>query len=337
MANTNDQVQGWYNKYLGRGYSDPNEGQGWLNDPNAEENIKNSGEAKAWSQKQPMAQPQPAERQPYQATPAQSFGQADNRSTFYNITGTQQGSSLTPAQLKTYEPQLKAAGFSLVPSADGTVQKIRTPNGMIVDVIQGAMNGQNTAQWLQPDQGDGSSSSSGFGASASGIGGGGVSSELYRMLLERAHQGTTIDKNDPNIKQQVDPYVAQIDRQKRNYLSDMAEGLGPNANLTGQARVASEHAGQQTGLFQSQLIGRELQSRRDQIQQALSQLGDQLSTDQQQALTRELAQIQAASSRYGVDAQSNIANNQLGLGYNYFDWARDPANPSNIPNFNSSN
>lgn len=132
--------------------------------------------------------------------------------------------------------------------------------------------------------------------------------------MDRAKQGTQISPDDPNIKQQVEPYAAQIEREKRNYLADMAESEGPLANMRGESRVANEHAGQATGLFQSQLIGRELDAKRQEIQAALSQMGGMLTEQQQMALQKELSYLNDATQRYGIDSNANIAQGQLGLG-----------------------
>lgn len=159
----------------------------------------------------------------------------------------------------------------------------------------------------------------------------GVSDELYKMLLDRAHQGTTINPNDPNIRQQVDPYAAQVERSSRNYLADAAEGLGANANMTGERRLAAEHSGQQTGMFQSQLIGREIDARRTEIQSALAQLGGQLTADQQLALQRELGYMNDATQRYGLSNNYNLGMANANLGSDYFNWATSPSNPANWP------
>jgi hypothetical protein len=165
----------------------------------------------------------------------------------------------------------------------------------------------------------------------------GVSAELYNMLLARAKQGTAIDRNDPNIRQQVDPYAAAQERARRNYLADAAESLGPGANLRGEQRVAMERAGQATGLFESQLMGRELQNRRDEITHALDSLGNRLSEDQRLALQKELGYLNDATQRYGIDsnerqnnAQVGLGRDRLGLDYSELDWRMDPRNPNNM-------
>lgn len=164
----------------------------------------------------------------------------------------------------------------------------------------------------------------------------GVSAELYNLLLTRAKQGTTIDRNDPNIRQQVDPYAAAQERARRNYLADAAEQLGPNTNLRGEQRLAMERAGQASGLFESQLLGRELENRRAEIQNALDSLGNRLTADQQLALQKELGYLNDATQRYGIDKNAQTAQGQLelgrqnlGLNYSELDWRMDPRNPAN--------
>ena len=117
------------------------------------------------------------------------------------------------------------------------------------------------------------------------------SDDLYALLMGRAKQGTAVDRNDPNVRAQVDPFRANVERQKRSYLSDVAEAQGPYANIRGEQRMAAERAGQQSGLFEAQVIGGEIDARRQEISQALSLWGQMLSGDQRLALERELAML----------------------------------------------
>lgn len=215
--------------------------------------------------------------------------------------------------LKKYGVQLDAAGRG------------RIPGGDLLDLRIGAKAGINQAGWtavydpMNPGASPGGWGPPGPpGAPPPGNPGGppppGASNELYKLLMDRAKQGTKIDPNDPNIRQQVDPYAAAQERERRNYLADMAERSGPGANLRGESRLASERAGQATGMFQSQLIGRELQSRRDEIQNALSMWSDRLTEDQRQALQRELGYLNDATQRYGIDQQTGLGWGQIDLG-----------------------
>lgn len=119
----------------------------------------------------------------------------------------------------------------------------------------------------------------------------GNSSQLYQQLMQRAQQGTAVSSSDPNIRAQVDPVVAQQTRASRSYLDQLAEKSGPLANLQGERRLASERSGQAAGALESEVIGREIGARRDEIQQALSQWGQMLTADQRNALEMELAQL----------------------------------------------
>jgi hypothetical protein len=114
--------------------------------------------------------------------------------------------------------------------------------------------------------------------------------ELMALLMSRAQQGTAIDRNDPNIRAQVDPYVAQQERAGRNYLDTIAERAGGRPiNMQGEQRMVAERQGQNAGAFESEIIGRELAAKRSEIEQSL-QLA--VMTGNQQAamsLQKELA------------------------------------------------
>jgi hypothetical protein len=116
--------------------------------------------------------------------------------------------------------------------------------------------------------------------------------ELLALLMGRAKQGLAVNRDDPTVRAQVDPFTAQMERSSRNYLDDIAErGGGRPINLEGERRMASEKLGQQAGQFEGQVIGREVSARRDEIQNALSQWGDLLSQDEQIELQRELGYL----------------------------------------------
>jgi hypothetical protein len=139
--------------------------------------------------------------------------------------------------------------------------------------------------------------------------------EFLKLLMSRMTQGTEIDPNDPNIRQQVAPYAAAIERQKRSTMSDMAEQAGPLASgaLRGQERMLGERAGQAVGGFEADLVGRELQNRRDEIRQAMEQYGGVLDADQQRQLSRELATLDAQLKQMGISSQEGLGYAELGL------------------------
>lgn len=152
---------------------------------------------------------------------------------------------------------------------------------------------------------------------------------LYQQLLGRAQQSTQIDAQDPIIKGQVDAYRAEADRSQRNYLSDLAERAGPLANLRGEQRMAAERTGQDVGGFQAQLLGRELASRRAEIENALNSARGLLTAEQQAGLSRELSLVDKQMQGLGLSgqnagllSQSALGFGNLGLGYAGLDVQR---------------
>lgn len=224
-------------------------------------------------------------------------------------------------------------GGTLVSETAGTV---RTPHGELLDMLINASGtGPAKAGWTatyDPDaakygvtsagaaQGvgvGGATAGSVGSASASGsssVNKAGVSDELYNLLMGRAKQGLGVGRDDPNVRAQVDPLAAQMERTQRNYIADLAEKAGPLANIRGEERLASERAGQAAGTLESEVIGREIAARRDEIRNALDSLRDQLSEDQRLALTRELALLDDATRRYGIDTEADLGRGSLALG-----------------------
>jgi DNA-binding transcriptional MerR regulator len=191
----------------------------------------------------------------------------------------------------------------------------------------------------------------------------GTQDVVRNSYLQQATQGTTVDRNDPNLKQQLDPYVAAQEREKRNYVSEQAErlsakGLGDSGQMQQEQRLASENAANASGAFESQLVSRELQNKRAEIQNALSSLSGVLSADQQREMQTQLADLDATLKREGYSTQEGIAgqqnrtqmtlgqgalnvdmiktllqnqqfNNGQALNWSQFDWETSPMNPRN--------
>jgi hypothetical protein len=135
--------------------------------------------------------------------------------------------------------------------------------------------------------------------------------DLYNTLLNRSQQSLNLNANDPVIAAQTNAYRAEQTRGARNTMNQTAEAGGPMANLAGQNRMANEHAAQATGNFQSQLLGRELQSRRDEIQSSLAGMGGILSQDQQENLQRQLGLLDQNIKSRGLDIQSQLGQGGL--------------------------
>ena len=244
--------------------------------------------------------------------------------------------------------QAAAAAIGATP-LDAT--RMRLASGEVIDTRRDE-EGANALQWLvmggggsqgAPSNGDGGSwrvgmpsgtntqrmdstmggspmgGSPGFGglslggASTAGLAFGDRSNSLWNTLLQRSAQGLNINPNDPIIANQVSAFGAQQERAGRNYLAELAESEGPNANLGGEQRLVAERAGQATGALQAQLVGNELMARRQEIQNALTQMGGMLSDEQRMALQLKLGLIDANLRQQQVTNQNTQFGADLGL------------------------
>lgn len=136
---------------------------------------------------------------------------------------------------------------------------------------------------------------------------------LWGILSGRQGQSLDVNPKDPIIAGQVNSFRAEQERGLRNQLSQQAESQGPSANLNSEKRMGAERVAQTTGNMQGQLMQSELGARRQEIQNALSQMGGMLSQDQQLALQRELGLIDANLRQQGVTNQNSQFMDQLGF------------------------
>lgn len=121
--------------------------------------------------------------------------------------------------------------------------------------------------------------------------------QLFQYLMGRAHQSENVTADDPVIKGQTDAYASRQIDSSRNELSALAERGGANFNPEASQRSVAERLGKNTADFQSQLMGRELQSRRDEITNSLTQMAGLLTAEQQMALQDELARLEMMSGQ----------------------------------------
>jgi hypothetical protein len=143
---------------------------------------------------------------------------------------------------------------------------------------------------------------------------------FYGKLMDRAGQGLNVDRSDPAVRAQADAYAANEERAKRQYLAQAAEEGGPNANLRMEERMAAEGVGQRSGAFESELMGREISARRDEIAGALSQMQGMLTVEQENSLRAELAKMDDLTRRYQTDvnAQSQKYSTDRGFDSNKY-------------------
>jgi hypothetical protein len=126
--------------------------------------------------------------------------------------------------------------------------------------------------------------------------------QLYSTLQTQAGQSLALNPNDPIIKGQTDAYDAAQQRSRRNYLSSLAESSGPLANMSGATRTTAETLGQNDAAFTAQLMGNELQARRQQISDALNGMRSLLTPQQANDLQAELHQMDTAIGQQEASA-----------------------------------
>jgi hypothetical protein len=135
----------------------------------------------------------------------------------------------------------------------------------------------------------------------------GVSNELWALLMGRAKQGLEVGRDDPAVRAQADAYSAQEERARMNYLGDVAESSSPYATgkMAGIERMTAADMGSRVGGFEAQLIGKEIEARRDEIKQALTEMGDLLTDQQKIQLELQIAEMDNAIKRLGLDYQNS--------------------------------
>jgi hypothetical protein len=171
-----------------------------------------------------------------------------------------------------------------------------------------------------------------------------LKSDLKTQLFNRMHQGLNVDPNDPIIKNQMTAFNAQQDRQTQQSMDQSAEqaaahGLGNSGALANENRLTQENAGFNSANMQSQLMSRELASRREEVSNALQSMSGILSEEEKNSLTKEMHDIDAAierdkttnqNSQYyaGLSSQERQLASRLsqewalGQQGNQLDWAR---------------
>lgn len=180
---------------------------------------------------------------------------------------------------------------------------------------------------------------------AGGPPGGAYKPSLKEQLWSRANQSLNVNPADnPAMQQQMNAFNAQQDRATTQAMDQSAEaaaarGLGNSGALVNENRLANERAGFNSAQFQGQLMQQELTSRRQEVQNALEQMGNILSDEEKNALTKEMHDIDAAierdkvtnqNSQYyaGLSSQERMLANRLaqewalGQQGNELDWAR---------------
>jgi hypothetical protein len=263
------------------------------------------------------------------AAGAADAGGLDDRAWFYSLFGGTQGSPLTPAQLAALAPKLAERGFTLA----GT-DSIRSPSGMVIDVIQGAKSGQNLAQWLQPNQGGGAGASAGAGnAAAAGAGSAGASapgvsdwySQIRALLMQRLGMaGQPVDQNAPEIADPLSAARDEVSRGQDLERKTLAERLYASGDLhssTLPQQLQQSAERNATGLSQLRagLISKEYTARRDELQNLLQLAMASGDAELARSIQMQIAQLQAAVNREGLGI--SVAQLQAQLNQNAYNAA----------------
>lgn len=141
--------------------------------------------------------------------------------------------------------------------------------------------------------------------------------DIYRKTLLGQMQGSEdVSINDPALKAQLDPFAAAMERTRRSAEDEAAERSAASGGAGGGAeqlerRMAQERAGQATGLKAADLVGSELATRRQRIDQAIARFGDRLTEDQRQALEKEKMSLDAALRREQLALQDKLGVGDL--------------------------
>jgi hypothetical protein len=209
---------------------------------------------------------------------------------------------------------------------------VRTPFGEVLDMGinakgSAAGNGQLRAGWGGTGGGPSEpapvTSGNGFGNGAPGVGGGAAGApggagagggqydalrqQLIQSLMDRSKQSLAVTANDPTIRAQSEPFSAAQDRLARDQIANAAESGGPVQNIEGATRMANEQAATNTGQFTSQLLSREIDSRRQEIQAALTGMQGYISDQDRMALERELGYLNDATQRFGIQTGADTS------------------------------
>jgi hypothetical protein len=149
----------------------------------------------------------------------------------------------------------------------------------------------------------------------------GTQDVVRNQWLQQALQSEDVNANTPAVRQQADVFAAAQERARRDAVADTAERMGTAGGVVGGAsgaqtaeeRLVNERAAQSRAGFESELVGRELQNTRDEIQGALTNLGDLMTKDQERALTERLAKIDAQLKQAGITSSERLGLRELSL------------------------
>lgn len=244
-------------------------------------------------------------------------------------------SGMSNEQIGQYLSQ-KYPGYTIVGN-----DKIRDPNGDIYD-FRFDQEGANKPMW-EGVSGPGFSGggAGGTGTASGSIGAGGAGgpansafSDQVRQILLGQLGGLTgpVTANDPAIKAEMDAQGATLERNRVQRRAADAERAAMNGLLNGgqssgsfEQNIASgfEDKGQQLTGIQAQLFTREIQSRRTQVAQLLNMAMQSGDAESARALQYQLALMDDALRRLGLQQQQSQFDSTFGLDAARFQYGKD--------------
>jgi hypothetical protein len=132
--------------------------------------------------------------------------------------------------------------------------------------------------------------------------------------------------NDPALKGQSDAFALAQTRSRDAARSALAErmaqegGPGVNSGAFNQDLAGLfQQQGEAEGAFNANLVGKELQNRRDQLVQYMTMAGNQMNAEEARSLQKQLADIDAGLKQQGMSQQESQFGRTLGEQGRQFD------------------
>lgn len=230
---------------------------------------------------------------------------------------------------------LKQYGIG-APSANGTVT---LPDGSIMDLRRGAKAGDNTAQWMGVGETHNGQTTmygqnpgvAGPGASANGSASSGFMDNIRAELLKRMQSASSpVDENATEIAQPFGAAKLEASRgldEERKAMAERAYAQGggnvDQGALSQGIQQSMERNAVGLGGIKAQLIGKVYDAKMNDARQALQlavQSGDAEAARQAQM---QIAQLDAAIRRQGLDQSQSQWNDRYGLDKNDAQYQRD--------------
>jgi hypothetical protein len=207
---------------------------------------------------------------------------------------------------------------------------INLPNGGgLIDILGNFRSGQNVSNNWTPAGNNGPNPNGAAigaggmpGATGASPGGSDFTSQIRALLMSRLGElGKPVSEDDPAIAGQIASQDRSIERERQARRAAMAERAAAQGLLQGgassgafDAEVASgyEDAGQRKSDVRSQLMGRELESRRQQLSQLLAMAMQSGDAESARGLQMAIAQMDNALRGRSLDFQQGQWADQFG-------------------------